>query len=283
MAKLPSYVSKAAEAWKEVSGSTAQSAGVVLAGDDRLVALAQQRFSSGGTLPASWVRPLAELSQFSSVPGEVLVVLVSPDQESETLAALGQSLPKGRAVVAVDEGSEATMRTTYPGRRVIRLSFCDTDRGWSRLLGVCAEAAGDHVAALGRRYPAMRSAAADRVVSRTAGQNALVGLAFFVPGADMPAMTLNQAKMVLSIAGIYGMEIDRERAIEVAGILGMGLGLRALARYLLRSVPGIGLIVKAGTGYAATVAIGKAAIRYFEKGAPASTSRVVGLVDSLRR
>ena len=64
-----------------------------------------------------------------------------------------------------------------------------------------------------------------RVIYRTAGQNALIGLAFFVPGADMPAMTLNQIKMVLSLAGIYGEKIDRERAVELVG--GRGRGLRA--------------------------------------------------------
>lgn len=283
MAKLPSYVSKAVEAWKEIAGNATQSADVILAGDERLVELARQQFSVGGTLPGSWVRPLAQLSEFSSVPGEILVVFVAAGQEGEALAALGQSAPKGRAVVAVDEGAEATGRATYPSRRVIRLSFSDTDGGWSRLFGLCAEAAGEHVAALGRRYPALRMAAAERVITRTAGQNALVGLAFFVPGADMPAMTLNQAKMALSIAGIYGMELDRERAVELAGIVGMGFGLRALSRYLVRSIPGVGWVIKAATGYIATVAIGKGAVWYFEEGAPVSTSRVVGLVESLRR
>lgn len=283
MAKLPSYVSRAVEAWKEVSGNTGQAAGVVLAGDAQLVETARQRFASGGTLPASWVRPLAGLSTYSSVPGEVLAVFCPPGEEAEVVAALSQSAPKGRAVVAVDEGAAATGRATYPGHRVIRLSFSDTPDGWDRLYASLAEASGDHVAALGGRYPAMRAAAADRVITRTAAQNALIGLAFFVPGADMPAMTLNQAKMMMSLAGVYGQELDRERIIELVGVVAMGLGLRAVARSLARSVPGIGLVVKAGTGYAATLAMGKIAAGYFEKGAPASTSKVVGLVDSLRR
>lgn len=282
MAKMPSYVSKTVEAWKEVTAGAGRPAGVVLAGDPRLVGLAQQQFSSSGTLPAAWIRPLAELTQFSSVPGEVLVVLTTAGQEAEALSALAESAPKGKAVVAVDEGAAATGRVTYPGKRCIRLSFSDTPHGWSRLFGACAEAAGDHVAPLGRRYPVLRAAAAERVITRTAGQNALIGLAFFVPGADLPAMTLNQAKMALSLAGIYGEELDRERAIELAGIVGMGFGLRALARWLVRWVPGIGWLVKPVTGYLATLAMGKAAVRYFEKGAPAATSRVVGLVQSLR-
>jgi len=80
-----------------------------------------------------------------------------------------------------------------------------------------------------------------------------------------------------------GEEIDRERALELAGVVGMGFGFRALSRSLTRSIPGIGWVVKAATGYSATLAIGMGAIRYFENGAPASTSRVVALAGSLKR
>jgi len=118
---------------------------------------------------------------------------------------------------------------------------------------------------------------------RAAGQNGLIGLAFFVPGADMPAMTLNQAKMVLSIAGVYGEDINQERVVELVGVVGLGFALRGVARYLVRKMPGIGWVVKGVTGYVATLAVGKAAVRYFERGAPASTSKVVALASSLRR
>ncbi len=141
-----------------------------------------------------------------------------------------------------------------------RLSFTDSVVGWRRLFDACVERAGDHAVALGRRYPVLRAAAARRVVYRTAGQNALVGLVFFVPGADMPVMTLNQIKMVMAIAAIYGEEIGKERAIELAGVVGMGFGFRALARTFMRSTPGIGLVLKASTGYTGTIAVGMAAI-----------------------
>jgi uncharacterized protein (DUF697 family) len=283
VAKLPLNVTKAVDAWKEVSAKTSRSAGVLLAGDPRLVGLAQQQFSTGGTLPATWVRPLADLAGLSSVPGEMLVIFVPPEGEAEALAALGPSTARGRTVLAVDEGEAATGRATRPVKGCSRLSFTDTPAGWRRLFSLCAEAAGDHVVALGRRYPAIRGAAAHRVVYRSAGENALIGFVFFTPGADMPAMTLNQVKMVLSIASVYGEEINRERLVELAGIVGLGFGLRAIARSLVRSAPEIGWVTKAVTGYAATLALGLGAMWYFEKGAPASTSRVVALASSLRR
>ncbi len=283
MAKLPLNISKAVDAWKEASEQSTRSASIVLAGDPRLVELAQQQFSSGGTVPATWVRPLAELSGWSSVPGELLLIFVPVEGEAEVIAALEQSASKGGVVLAVDEGDLATGRTSRPCRGCTRLSFADTDAGWRGMFSLCADTAGDSVVAMGRRYPGVMDAAVRRVIYRTAGQNGLIGLAFFMPGADMPAMTLNQAKMVLSIASIHGEAIDRERAVELAGIVGIGFGLRALARYLMRSTSGIGWLVKAGTGYAATVAIGLGTVKYFEKGAPVSTSRVVALVSSLRR
>jgi uncharacterized protein (DUF697 family) len=283
VAKLPLNLSKVVDAWKEVSASTSLSASLVLAGDPRLVGIAQQQFSSGGTLPATWVRPVAALSEYASVPGELLVVFVPAEGEAEVVAALAKSKPKGGALVAVDEGPAATGRTSRPSLRCTRLSFADTPAGWQRVFGVCAEVAGDHVVAIGRRYPAVRVAAAQRVMSRTAVQNGLVGLAFFIPGADMPVMTLNQLKMVLSIASLYGEEIGKDRAVELAGVLGLGFGFRTLGRYLARNAPGIGWAVKAGMGYVATLAMGRGAVRYYEKGAPASTSRVMALAGSLRR
>ena len=163
-----------------------------------------------------------------------------------------------------------------------RLSFSDTPRNWRRLFDACADLAGDHVVALGRRYPVLRAQAARRVIYRTAAQNALIGATFFVPGADMPAMTLNQGRMMLSLAGIYGVQIDRERAVELMGLVGIGFGLRALARSILRSAPGIGWVIKASTGFTGTVAVGFAAMRYFEKGAPAATSKVMALLTPSR-
>lgn len=283
MAKSPVSITRIVETWRATTAATSRSVGVVLGGDEALVARAQQYFADGGTLPATWARPLAELPGLASVPGELLVLFVTPRGEVEALAALGLGVPKGGVVIAVDEGDSATGRVTHPFEGCVRLSFSDTPRNRRRLFEACVETAGDHLVALGRRYPAIRVAAAHRLIYRTAAQNALIGATFFVPGADMPVMTLNQARMMLSLAGIYGATIDRERAVELVGLVGVGLGFRSLARSFLRSVPGIGWAIKASTGFTGTVAIGLAAMRYFEKGAPAATSKMMALIGPLRR
>lgn len=283
MAKLPLNLSKALDVWKDVSAKAEQPVGLLLAGEAGLVGLAQQQFSAGGTVPATWVGPLADLTSVISGSGDVLVVLVPSEEETEVLSTFSLSAPRGGAVIVVDEGPQATYKVTSLGPGLVRISFHDSAVGWRQVFASCAAVAGDRAVALGRRYPTMRKVVAQRVIDRTAGQNALIGLAFFVPGADMPVMTLNQIKMVLSIASVYGEEINLERATELIGIVGMGFGFRAIARTLVRSVPGIGWVLRAVTGYTATMAIGAGAIRYFEKGAPASTSRVVALAGSLRR
>jgi hypothetical protein len=62
----------------------------------------------------------------------------------------------------------------------------------------------------------------------------------------MPVMTLNQAKMVLQIAGAYGQPISVERAKELFVVVGGAFAMRHIARQLVSLVPGIGFIIKAG-------------------------------------
>lgn len=120
--------------------------------------------------------------------------------------------------------------------------------------------------ALAHNYAFMRSAVAEEAVKATASQNALVGAVVFIPGADMPIMTLNQAKMLLQIAAAYGQPLGLERAKELIGVVGGGFALRAVARQIVGVIPGFGWAIKGGIGYAGTMAMGKAAISYFEQG-----------------
>lgn len=113
-------------------------------------------------------------------------------------------------------------------------------------------------------------------VRSTAAQNAGVGLVVVIPGADMPVMTANQAKMVLEIAAAYGQPLTAERIKELAAIVGGGFAWRAVARQIIGVVPALGWAVKAGIGYGGTVAMGTAAIEYFEHG-----GTVGGLIGAL--
>jgi uncharacterized protein (DUF697 family) len=120
--------------------------------------------------------------------------------------------------------------------------------------------------AFAAKLPAIRKSVAEAIVRRFSRQNGLLGAAVFIPGADLPVLTLNQIRMVFRLAAAYGEEIDRERALELLAVVSAGLGFRAVARQVLGLVPGPGWAIKGSIAYAGTLALGEAAIAYFERG-----------------
>jgi uncharacterized protein (DUF697 family) len=117
---------------------------------------------------------------------------------------------------------------------------------------------------LAARLPVLRDAVVDLLVERFARVNGTVGALVFIPGADMPLITLNQIRMVLRIAHAHGVGVGQERAPEVLAVLGSGFALRTLARQAVGIVPFAGWAVKAGIAYGGTKALGEAAKRYYE-------------------
>jgi uncharacterized protein (DUF697 family) len=122
---------------------------------------------------------------------------------------------------------------------------------------------GEDGTALAARLPVLRAAVCDELIRSFAKRNAVVSAAVFVPGVDMPILTLNQIRLVLRIALAYGQEIDRQRAVELLGVVGAGFGFRTAARELLDFVPVAGWALKGAIAYAGTRAVGEAAARYF--------------------
>ena len=131
-----------------------------------------------------------------------------------------------------------------------------------------AERAEEDAVSLAARLPTIRRAVCRELIDKFSRQNGILGATIFIPGADMPALTLNQIRMVLRIGAAYGEKIDRERALELLAVLGAGFGLRAVARQALAFVPIAGWAVKGGIAYVGTRALGRAAITYFERGLP---------------
>ena len=123
---------------------------------------------------------------------------------------------------------------------------------------------GENGTSLAARLPVLRRPLCDALIASFAKKNGLVGAAVFVPGVDMPILTLNQVRLVLRIAMAHGQEVDNERALELLGVVGAGFGFRALARELLDLVPVAGWALKGAVAYSGTRALGEAAVRYFE-------------------
>jgi small GTP-binding protein len=84
-----------------------------------------------------------------------------------------------------------------------------------------------------------------------------------IPVADILVLTPIQMAMVATIGYFHGVEVTAERATELMGVMGAGVGLRETARQLIKLVPGYGLVVGAGVAFAGTVALGEAANLWF--------------------
>jgi uncharacterized protein (DUF697 family) len=193
----------------------------------------------------------------------VLVVVLAgatrPDDE-ELLRAAGRARTPA---IAVQTGPDASLDVPY----VLATDVvpCPPGAGFpvDDIARAIAHRLGERGTSLAARLPALRQHVCRELISSFSRKNGVVGAAIFVPGADLPVLTLNQIRLVLRIAAAHGEEIDNERLPEVLATLGSGFALRAVARQALGVVPVAGWAVKGAVAYAGTRALGEAALRWF--------------------
>jgi len=186
----------------------------------------------------------------------------------EIASRLGtQRVVKGAEIVLAASGDTLTLSgkaVEEPGE--IPLSSTDERALLEELVPRVVHALDeDYLVPLAKGYPPFRRAACEEIIRKNARQNAVVG-ALPIPGADMPVMTANQARMVLNIAAAHDEELSLDRARELLGVLAAGFGLRALSRQVVKLIPFGGWAAAAAIGYAGTVAMGRATVLYFEGG-----------------
>jgi uncharacterized protein (DUF697 family) len=222
--------------------------------------------------------------------GSVVVYggLATHTLDDETRADLEVIGRLERPIAVVLEGADVPMDASVEAARIRGVEPDDVlaiKRGRfpsNRVLRAIADAAGPSAPALAARVPALRPQVVESVIETAARRNAFIGAAIWIPGADMPLLAAVEMRMVLQIGVCYGVDVTADRAVELLGILGAGFGLRAVARELLDIVPVAGWIVKGGVAYTGTQALGRAAVEYFERGAPADVSRLRALAENLR-
>jgi uncharacterized protein (DUF697 family) len=129
---------------------------------------------------------------------------------------------------------------------------------------VLAAKLGEDATSLARHLPVLRDAVCTQLIESFARKNGLVAAAVFIPGVDLPVLTLNQIRLVLRICAAYGLPVDNSRAPEILATVGAGLGFRAVARELLDFVPVAGWALKGTVAYLGTKALGEATVRYCE-------------------
>jgi uncharacterized protein (DUF697 family) len=240
----------------------------------------------GGISAALDVLPPAEFPHNEGLPGRWdIVVLVAAGCAAADMAPIVRAVRgAGRQVIALVEtpyGAWIDAAGVFDDEVAHGLDGDHT--GAPNLENRIVRAAGDGAAALAVHLPAVRRAFCDREVLANAAQNAVIGAVVIIPGADMPAMTANQIRMVLRIAAAYGEQIGLDRALEILSVVGTAFVFRALARQALDFVPGFGWALKGAVGFTGTVALGEAAIAYFEAGAPLQVSHMQRISQQLER
>ena len=228
------------------------------------VATLSRALSEGGD--QSLIRSTG-LVGIEGLDGAALVYVIAGDASPADERVLREAERAGLPVVCLVLGGAGwggRVLPYVPPTNVVRAPALDAttvDAVAERL----ARRAGEVAWMLAQGLPVLRRPVADALVARFARQNALIGAAVFVPGADLPLLTLNELRLVLRIGAAYGLEPARTRRIALGAILGLGFGLRGLARRAVQLAPIPGFAVKSGVAYAGTRAIGKAAIALAER------------------
>jgi small GTP-binding protein len=150
----------------------------------------------------------------------------------------------------------------------------------NQLLAAVAMAEPSIVAALGAALPQYRWQLAWRSIVSAATLSAGIALTP-LPVIDFIPLTATQSMMVLSIARIYNYQITLERARELVATFGVAYLGRTLF-YQLSKLGGIpGWVLGAAVASSTTVAMGYAAVRWFDRGERMSTESLKKLTDQV--
>ena len=295
MPKLPLKTMKIYSAVREIREQSESPERLLVSGSDRDMITAVYEALTAGARPgqsaclvdavaAGGGEALPPLSHLNE--GDVVILVVAPEEmDSEAFNTRLAEAGQAGAVTVVVLSRSPGIQVSFPGvgpSRVVGMApggVTPVDV----LAEAVADAAGDAAVALAAQLPVLRDEACRQLIRRTSRQNAVVGCLFIIPGADMPVMTLNEARMVLRIAAAHGESVGVERAIELLGVLGSGFGFRSAARQLLDFLPGPGWVVKGGVAWSGTRALGEAALAYFNGSTRVTPSRLSPLVDKLKK
>jgi uncharacterized protein (DUF697 family) len=235
---------------REARAGAAESRPLVLGGARELAALLAKELRAGGDAAA--------VVEHGSVEGAAALVWIGRPDEGVLRRAAQAKVP----IVGVSDGSrlpyvlDTDLVVLPPGQG---LPVEEIARALARALG-------DRRVGLAARLPVLRASVVEELVESCARRNGLIAAAVFVPGADLPILTLNELRMVIGVALANGGEVGLARVPELLGVLGAGLGSRRLARGLCAFAPAAGFALRGAVAYAATRAIGEAASARFGSG-----------------
>jgi uncharacterized protein (DUF697 family) len=228
---------------REARAGSGDARPLVLAGARELVPLLAKELRAGGDASA-----VAEHGPYDRAAA---LVWIGPPEEEALRAAARAGLP----IVALSEGRsipyvlDSDLVLLEPGKGLPVEAIA---RAVARAL--TADGVG-----LAARLPVLRPAVIEELIESCARRNGLIAATVFVPGADLPLLTLNELRLVLRVALANGGAPGLRQAPELLAVIGAGFGSRRLARGLVELVPVAGFVLKGAVAYGATRAVGEAA------------------------
>jgi uncharacterized protein (DUF697 family) len=258
MARLPVSVGAVRKLLKEIESAGAGDHVLAIGGASESAGLLRQQFLRGQADPGA--------VRLGGPEGADVYVHVLEGEPADEDAASLQRARRGRVpAIAVAVGLSAGTATIpyVPATGVVRAGAGEALPldAISRAIGARL---GEDGAPLAARVPLLRDPVGELLVESFSRRNGVVAAAVWIPGADLPVLTLNELRLVLRLAQAYGATADvRDRLPELAATIGAGFGLRALARELLDTLPVAGWAVKCAVAYGGTRALGEAARQRF--------------------
>jgi uncharacterized protein (DUF697 family) len=253
MARLPISAAAVRRLLEEIDSSGSGEHLLALGGSSEPAAELRQQFLRGRADPAA-----VRLGGPERADAYVHVLAGEPSVEDDAVLRRAK-----RARVPVIAVAPENVEIAY----VVATDIVRVGAGESFPLEEIAQAIaarlGEDGAPLAARVPLLREAVCDQLIASFSRKNGLFAAAVWIPGVDLPVLTLNQLRLVLRLAQAYGVDDVRERLPELAATVGAGFGLRALAQELLDLVPVAGWALKGAVAYGGTRALGEAARQRF--------------------
>ncbi len=166
---------------------------------------------------------------------------------------------------------------------VIPISAKTGENVVEELIPAIIDASPEAALAVGRELPAFRRASAQRIIRNSTLLSLAAGLEP-IPFVDIPILLGIQARLVLSLAALYGEPLDSADAMlharELIATMAGGLGMRFLAEQAAKAVPFGGDFVAGAIAGAATWSIGEVALEYYEGGKHLNPDRARQLYSS---
>src|SRR5215831_8718181 len=189
--KLPVSPGGVRSALQDIRTGARQARPLVVAGAPELAAVLRRELTRGGVAEA--------VREQGPVTGAAGVVYVLAGEADERARSVLREAERARipaiCVIAGPASGEIADPPFVLAENVVRLR---SGEGFpvDGITRVLARALGERATSLAARLPVLRRPVCEELIRRVSRQNGLVGAVLFVPGADMPVLTLNQVRLL---------------------------------------------------------------------------------------